>query len=184
MSFQIFASGTTIRDPHFQYRRSGLDVGDIYEAVEGIAGIATLPQAGRVWREGVRAGARALAIDQAQSQATATSAQQRANEASARLIAVNNLENNLNGLLMTRVPLILFIAVRASGSGSNVNLRFDTSETNAPARLMRHLNPVLSAANMNGFGVINALAIVFREYDAVAGVGADGLFRLLVQIDG
>lgn len=184
MSFQIFASGTTQRTRHFHYRRSGLDVGDIYDMVGALQGITAVPASARVWQEGVRAGGRALAIDQAQERASATSAHQRGMEAETRQIGAHIMSTNLTNMLMTRIPLILHVAVRASGRGGNVVIRFDSSEVNAPARFLRHANPVLSAAGMNGFGVLHALALVFSGYDAVAGTGTDGLFRLLVQIDG
>lgn len=189
MSFQIFASGSTENGRPFHVRRSGLDIGDVYEAADALSQINGVPAAGRVWREGVRAGARALAIDQVQQRASRTSAHQRGVEEQGRQIGAHNLATNLVILLARCVPLNLMISVRHASTfgpptGGNASYYFASSEINAAARLLTGLNPILTQAEMNGFGVLNAIAEIFPSYNRVAGQGADRQYRLLIQIGG
>jgi hypothetical protein len=183
MSFRLHASGTTNRDELFVYDRNGLDLGDIYDAVGALDSIRSSPSAARVFEGGVGDGFRSLAIDHARDRLSTTSPHQQAVEAQGQFIGAHLMSTSIDLLLASHAPLNLHISVRNGGWGGNVRITLEQDESNAGATLLRALTPVLSEADMNGFGVLSALGRTFDAYANVAGRGADGLHRLLIQID-
>lgn len=183
MSFRLHASGTTNRDELFVYDRNGLDIGDIYDAVGALDAIRSSPSAARVFDGGVGAGFRSLAIDDARDRLSTTTPRQQGLEAQGQFIGAHLMSNSITLLLATHAPLNLHISVRSGGWGGNVRITLEQDESNPGASLLRELTPVLSDADMNGFGVLSALGRTFDAYANVAGRGADGLYRLLIQLD-
>jgi hypothetical protein len=188
MSFRIFAAGSTATGGPFNVSRSGLDIDDVYEAVSAFASIAAVPITARAARDGVGAAARAVVGDAVMDEVTPTSAHEHALTALGRMTGADVFATNLTLLVATRMPLLLFIAVRGSGGlltgapSGTVRMRFTGADTTPSADLFRRLNPVLENCDLNSFGVLAALGRVFGEYGAVGGRGSDGEHRLNIDV--
>lgn len=186
MSFRIFAAGTTNSTSVFNYNRAGLDIGDIYDGVEALGAIASSPGDSAAALEGFAAGTADVLTGQVTDAATATSPHQQAVTAMGRLQGVHLMVTNFT-LLCVRQPLHLFISVQGdsgwfSYSGGTLSLVFDGTQSNPASYLLRRLTPLLEECDLNGFGVLHALAMVFMNYDAVAGRGAYREYRLNIDI--
>jgi hypothetical protein len=188
MSFRIFAAGSTLRGGPFNQTRSGLDIGDIYDAAAALSAIVSVPTSARVALDGVGAAVGSVVEDEIVDRATVTSPHQQSVTAMGQLVGAHLFATNLTLLVATCAPLILFVAVRGSAGlltgapTGTAQLRFTGGEAAPATDLFRRLNPVLDRCEMNGFGVLSALARVFADYSAAGGRGADGQYRLNIDV--
>ncbi len=159
--------------------------------------LASVPGAGAPARAGLRAGLRAgvaaVARDQAWSTArdaiVGDSAHQRGAEAMGRMLGSHLFAENL--ILLVNVyncsPLVLNLTVEQSGifgrSSNFVRMVLMSSDHHNARHVFQQMNPVLIDADLNGFGVLSALARIFGEYglDAQRAPG-DGRYWLNITI--
>lgn len=188
MSYEIFAAGSTATGGPFRVSRSGLDIGDVYEAVEAFSAMAMTSVTTRVAQAGVGAAAESVVSDQVVQRTSVTSPHQHGMAALGRLQAAELLREGLMHAIARCAPLNLFIAVRGESGlltgtpTGTVRMRFQGNEHAPAADLFRSLNPVLERCNMNCFGVLSAIGRVIGDYSLAGGADVHGEYRLNIDV--